>query len=89
MAKKELKGIITSFRRGLNVTDTYVTIVEVEGEVERDALMGAKVLWKREDEFQIQGRVISRHGNGRAVLVRWKKGFPPQGLGSPVTIRAK
>ncbi|HTD80544.1 MAG: 50S ribosomal protein L35ae [Methanobacteriota archaeon] len=89
MATKERTGIIKSFRRGQHVVHDYVTIVEVEGDVDRAALVGARVDWKREDGFQIRGRVQSPHGNGRAVLVRWRKGFPPQGIGGRVTIRAE
>jgi len=66
-----------------------VTVVEVEREGNRKALIGRKVLWQREDGVRIMGRVVHVHGNGRAVLVRWKRGFPPQGLGTPATILAK
>ncbi len=89
MAAKEVKGRVTSFRRGNHVVHDYVTIVELEGGVDRDALIGAKVVWKREDGLQILGRVQSRHGNHQAVQVRWKTGFPPQGVGDHVTIRPK
>jgi ribosomal protein L35AE/L33A len=34
------------------------------------------------------GRVVGRHGLG-AVRVRWRKGFPPQGIGTPVEIVVK
>ena len=89
MAAKERTGVITSFRRGNHVVHANVTIVELDGEGDRGTLVGAKVVWKREDGFQIRGRVQSLHGNGRAVLVRWRKGFPPQGFGTRVTIQAK
>jgi len=32
------------------------------------------------------GQVVASHGRGGAVRVRWKKGFPGQGLGTPVEI---
>lgn len=89
MAKEELKGIITAFKGGLQVQDTYVTILEVEREGNRKALIGRKVLWQREDGLRIAGRVVHAHGNGRAVLVRWKRGFPPQGIGTSATIVPK
>ncbi len=89
MATKERTGIITSFRRGGQVVHPNVTIVDVEGDVDRGALVGAKVVWRRGDGFQLQGRVQSPHGNGHAVLVRWRKGFPPQGFGTRVAIQAK
>jgi len=89
MAAKEHTGQVMAFRRGKQVVHTYVTVVEIDGDVDRNTLIGAKVVWKREDGFQIRGRVQSPHGNGRAVLVRWRKGFPPQGIGGRVTIRAE
>jgi len=87
MAAKEHTGQVMAFRRGKQVVHTYVTVVEVDGDVDRNTLIGAKVVWKREDGFQIRGWVQSRHGNKRAVLVRWRKGFPPQAFGSRVTIQ--
>ena len=89
MAKEELKGIITAFKGGMHVQDSYVTVLEVERKGNRKALVGRKVEWKREDGLRIMGRVVHVHGNGRAVLVRWKKGFPPQGLGTSATIIPK
>ena len=89
MAAKERTGIITSYRRGGHVIHPYVTIVEIDGDTDRGSLVGARVVWRREDGFQIKGRVQSPHGNGSAVLVRWQKGFPPQGVGTRVTIAGK
>jgi len=89
MAAKEHTGQVTSFRRGQHVVHDYVTIVEVAGDVDRAKLVGARVVWKRDDGLQIRGRVQSPHGNGHAVLVRWAKGFPPQAIGAKVTIRAE
>jgi len=89
MAKNEIRGIITSFRRGKQVQHTHDTIVEVGEGPDPATLVGAKAVWSREDGLRIVGRVIGRHGRGRAVRVRWKKGFPPQGLGTPATIVLK
>jgi len=87
MAAKEHTGQVIAFRRGLHVVHPLVTVVEIDGDVDRNTLIGGKVVWKRDDGLQIRGWVQSRHGNGRAVLVRWRKGFPPQAVGSRVTIR--
>jgi len=87
MAAKEHTGQVLSFRRGKQVVHPLVTVVKLDGDVDRNTLIGAKVLYKREDGFQIRGWVQARHGNGRAILVRWRKGFPPQAFGSRVTIR--
>ena len=89
MAAKEHTGLITGFRGGQHVIHPLVTIVVVDGEVDRDSLVGSKVVWRREDGFQLRGRVQGPHGNGRAVLVRWRKGLPPQGVGTRVTIQPK
>ncbi len=87
MAAKEHTGQVLSFRRGKQVVHPLVTVVKLDGDVDRNTLIGAKVVWKREDGLQIRGWVQARHGNGRAVIVRWRKGFPPQAFGSRVTIR--
>ncbi len=87
MAAKEHTGQVLSFRRGKQVVHPLVTVVKLDGDVDRNTLIGGKVVWKRGDGLQIRGRVQSRHGNGRAVIVRWRKGFPPQSFGSRVTIR--
>lgn len=89
MAAKEQTGHVMGFRRGKQVVHPYVTVVEIDGDADRNALIGAKVVYKRDDGFQMRGWVQARHGNGRAVLVRWRKGFPPQGFGSRVTIRKR
>jgi len=89
MAAKEQKGTVIAFRRGKQVVHPYITVVQLGGDADRAALVGAAVVWRREDGLQIRGRVLAPHGNGRAVTVRWKKGFPPQEIGSQVTIRSK
>jgi len=89
MAKNEIRGIVTSFRRGKQVQHTYETIVEIGEGPDPAKLVGAKALWTQEGGLRIAGRVIARHGRGRAVRVRWRKGFPPQGLGTPATIVLK
>ncbi len=89
MAKNEIRGIVTSFRRGKQVQHTYDTIVEISEGPDPAKLVGAKAVWTREGGFRLMGRVIGRHGRGRAVRVRWKKGFPPEGLGTPATIVPK
>jgi len=86
MAKNAIRGIITSFRRAKRVQHTNETIVEIGEGTDRATLVGATVLWTREGGFRIVGRVIASHGRGRAVRVRWRKGFPPQGIGTPVEI---
>ena len=89
MAKNAIRGIITSFRRAKQVQHTHETIVEIEGGADPATLVGAKPLWTREGFPRISGRVIARHGRGSSVRVRWRKGFPPQGLGTPVEIVVK
>lgn len=87
MAAKEHTGQVLSFRRGKQVVHPLVTVVKLDGDVDRNTLIGARVVWKRKDGLQIRGWVQARHGNGRAVIVRWRTGFPPDAFGSRVTIR--
>ncbi len=87
MARNAIRGVVTSFRRGKRVQhNTNETIVEVGEGADPATLVGAKALWTGEGGLRIVGRVVGRHGNGRAVRVRWRKGFPPQGLGTPAEI---
>jgi len=82
----EVKGLVTSFRRSKHKVKAEETIVAVAGDTEPVRLLGAKAVWVREDGFRITGRVVAQHGNGRTVRIRWKKGFPATGLGTPVTM---
>ena len=85
MAKNAIRGIITSFRRAMRVQHTNETIVEIGEGTDPATLVGAKALWTGEGGVRIMGRVVGRHGLG-AVRVRWRKGFPPQGIGTPADI---
>ena len=86
MAKNAIRGLVTSFRRAKRVQHTNETIVEIGEGTDPATLVGAKALWTREGGFRIVGRVIARHGRGGAVRVRWRKGFPPEGIGTSVEI---
>ncbi len=61
MAKNEIRGIVTSFRRGKQVQHTYETIIEIGEGHDLAALVGAKALWTREGGLRITGRVVARH----------------------------
>jgi len=86
MAKRERPGVVTGFRRNRHRQDTYQTIVKVEGLEDPKKLVGARVVWRRDDGLQIRGKVVASHGRGASVRVRWTRGFPPQAIGSHVTI---
>lgn len=89
MAKNAFRGIVVAFRRAKRVQHTNETIVEIGEGADPAALVGAKALWTGEGGLRIVGRVVARHGHGRAVRVRWRKGFPPQGIGTPAEIVVK
>ncbi|HEV8594852.1 MAG TPA: hypothetical protein VGR51_04910 [Thermoplasmata archaeon] len=90
MAKSAFRGVVTSFRRGKQVQhNTHETIVEIEEGADRATLVGAKALWTGPGDLRIVGRVLARHGRGRAMRVRWRRGFPPQGIGTPIEIVVK
>ncbi len=86
MAKVERPGVVMAFRQNRHLQDTYQTIVRVDGVQDPKKLVGARVVYRREDGLQIRGRVVASHGRGPAVRVRWTRGFPPQAIGSRVTI---
>lgn len=84
-----VRGVVTSIRQGKGRGQhPYETLVDLSDAGDPEALIGARVEWTRADGFRIVGRVVDRHGRGRAVRVRWTKGFPPQGLGTTVSIHA-
>ena len=84
VAKAELSGTVTAFRRNKHRQDSYQTIVHVASREDAGNLMGARVVWLRKDGLQIRGRVVASHGSKGAVRVRRSRGFPPQALGSHV-----
>jgi large subunit ribosomal protein L35Ae len=86
MAKAELFGKVTSFRQSKFKQDSYQTIVQMANADDAAKVIGARVLWRREDGLEIHGRVAARHGSKGSVRVRWNRGFPPQALGSLVKI---
>ncbi|HEY7589212.1 MAG TPA: 50S ribosomal protein L35ae [Thermoplasmata archaeon] len=86
MAKADVTGIVTAFRRSKVKQDSYVTIVDLAKPEDAGKLPGARVIWQREDGLKILGRVVGLHGSRGAVRVRWDRGFPPQGLGTKVKI---
>ena len=86
MPKSELSGTVTAFRQSKFKQDSYQTIVQIAGKVDAEKVVGARVVWLRKDGVRILGRVVASHGSKGAVRVRWKRGFPPQGLGSQVKI---
>lgn len=87
MAKKERPGTVTAFRQNRHRQDTHQTIVRVEGVEDPKKLIGSRAVWRREDGLQIRGVVVASHGRGPSVRVRWSRGFPPQAIGSKITIR--
>ena len=87
-SKGERTGLVTSFRQNRHRQDTYQTIVRVQGVEDPKKLIGARAVWRRDDGVQIRGVVVASHGRGASVRIRWSRGFPPQAIGSQVTIRA-
>ena len=86
MPKSELSGTVTAFRHSKFKQDSYQTIVQMGSKEEAEKALGARVVWLRKDGARILGRVVASHGSKGAVRVRWKRGFPPQALGSVVKI---
>ena len=81
-----MSGIVTAFRQSKFKQDSYQTIVQLARPDDAGKAVGARVVWSRKDGVRILGRVVATHGSTGAVRVRWKRGFPPQALGSQVRI---
>ena len=86
MAKSELSGTVTAFRQSKFKQDSYQTIVQMASVEDARKVVGARAVWLRTDGVRILGRVVATHGSSGAVRVRWRRGFPPQALGSQVKI---
>jgi ribosomal protein L35AE/L33A len=86
VAKQELSGKVTAFRQSKFKQNSYETIVQMARKEDAAKVLGARVVWLREDGVRIRGLVVARHGSNGAVRVRWSRGFPPQGLASQVKI---
>jgi len=84
-----LRGRVLSIRRGLNRQYQNEAIVEVEGVTDRSracSLIGRKVRWVSPKGRAFIGSVLGPHGDGGAVVVRFRKPLPGQILGSVVEI---
>lgn len=86
MAKTGVTGTVTAFLHSKFKQDNYQTVVALAKPEDAAKLVGARVAWTREDGLKILGRVEGPHGRTGALRVRWDRGFPPQALGTSVTI---
>ena len=86
VARAEASGTVTAFRQSKFKQDSYQTIVDLVKPEEAADLLGARVVWAGKDGLKILGRVVALHGSKGALRVRWDRGFPPQALGTQVTI---
>ena len=86
MAKADVIGTVIAFRQSKFKQDSYQTIVGLAAPEGAGKLVGARVVWTREDGLKILGRVVALHGSKGALRVRWDRGFPPQALGTRVKI---
>ena len=86
MAKTGATGTVIAFLHSKFKQDNYQTVVDLAKPEDAAKLLGARVVWARADGLTIRGRVEGLHGRKGALRVRWDRGFPPQALGTPVTI---
>ena len=63
MTKAEVSGTVTAFRQSKFKQDSYQTIVDLAHPEDAGKLLGARVVWAREDGLKILGRVVARHGS--------------------------
>ncbi len=86
MAKAESTGTVSAFLHSKFKQDSYRTVVDLAKPEDAAKLLGARVVWSRDDGLQILGRVVGLHGRKGALRVLWDRGFPPQALGTKVKI---
>ena len=81
-------GVVESYRRGPGTQRSRECIVRFRGidsPSEAARLVGRTVEWRRGDVV-IRGKVVSIHGRGGAVRVRFRRGLPGQALGTEVRL---
>ncbi len=89
MPKKEMKGVISNFRRSRHRTyrnQMIIHVFDIKTKEEAEKLIGRKVIWKSEGNKTIEGIVKATHGNSGALRVIFNKGMPGQALGTKVKI---
>jgi ribosomal protein L35AE/L33A len=76
----EMHGVIAGFARGKRHEDPRAAILHVRSVTSREAagkLLGRTVLFKRTDGLEWRGQVHAVHGNGGAVIARFRRQLPP------------
>jgi len=84
-----MKATIISFRRGRKTQKPRHFIIEVEGiETKEKAikLIGKKVSWTSIAGKEINGEVMSTHGNKGNVRAVFEKGLPGQAINEEVKL---
>ena len=76
----EMHGVIASFASAKRHQDSRAAILHVRSVTSRDAaakLLGRRVFYKRADGVEFRGEVHALHGNGGAVIARFRRQLPP------------
>jgi ribosomal protein L35AE/L33A len=90
-AKHELDGVVAGFamaRRHQDANAAIVTIRKVDTREAASKLLGHTVVWKGPEGLTIRGRVHAVHGNGGAVIARFRRQLPPGAFPLHVKVHA-
>ncbi len=88
-AKKGLKGVVTSYRRGKHKQNPNQVLLVFDGVTTRAqaaALAGRRVRWVSPVGREVLGKILGPHGNSGAVRAKFRTNLPGQALGTPVYI---
>ena len=86
-----MKGVISSYRRGVSNQKTNQMIIMPEGvNTLEDAskLVGKEVKWVSPAKKEIKGKITSAHGSKGAVRALFETGMPGQSVSQKVDIQS-
>jgi len=84
-----MEGIILSYRRGRHTQNVNQVLIELNGVDSRGKAMkilDKKIVWKSPSGKEINGKIISVHGNKGVVRAKFERNLPGQALSTKVQL---
>ncbi|MBL7206421.1 MAG: 50S ribosomal protein L35ae [Candidatus Aenigmarchaeota archaeon] len=84
-----MEATISNFRGGKSTQKPNQMILIIEGidnKSKASQFIGKKVSWKSPAGKEINGKIVSVHGNSGALRARFTRGLPGEALGKKIKI---
>ncbi len=84
-----MKAKVVNFRRGRHTQKTnqlLLSVPDLETRSAAAAFIGKRVTWKTRSGKEINGKVVSPHGNNGVLRARFRQGMPGEILGKEIEI---